>query len=81
MYGTPVLGSDKGGIPELIQEGRTGWISPAEDAAQLTAAISRIWDSTEPEDYSENCVQTRFTTLSGYVEDMMKVYQGGMLNG
>jgi glycosyltransferase involved in cell wall biosynthesis len=36
---TPVVGSDVGGIPEIIQPGKTGRIFPSSDAAALASAI------------------------------------------
>ena len=36
---TPVVGSDAGGIPEIIREGETGRLFPANDAAQLACRI------------------------------------------
>lgn len=36
---TPVIGSDVGGIPEIIRPGETGRIFPAEDAVALARAI------------------------------------------
>lgn len=36
---TPVVGSDVGGIPEIIRNGETGRIFPVNDAAQLAAKI------------------------------------------
>jgi glycosyltransferase involved in cell wall biosynthesis len=39
MAGTPVLGSDLGGIPELIEEGVTGYVVPPRDAEALAAKV------------------------------------------
>jgi glycosyltransferase involved in cell wall biosynthesis len=39
--GTPVLGSNVGGIPELVREGETGWLVPPGDDAALLAAMQR----------------------------------------
>lgn len=36
---TPIVGSDVGGIPEIIRPGETGRIFPAQDAAELAAEI------------------------------------------
>ena len=35
MYGTPVLGADIGGIPELIEVGKTGELFEGGNAAEL----------------------------------------------
>lgn len=40
--GTPVVGSDAGGIPEIVREGATGLLFPAGDAKALAAALERI---------------------------------------
>jgi glycosyltransferase involved in cell wall biosynthesis len=37
--GCPVVGSRDGGLPELVDEGRTGWLVPARDSAALAAAL------------------------------------------
>jgi glycosyltransferase involved in cell wall biosynthesis len=37
--GTPVLGARTGGIPEMIEEGRTGWLFESGDAAALHHAL------------------------------------------
>lgn len=45
--GTPVVGSDCGGIPEIIQDGQTGRICPAGDAAALAARIVEAVEQKE----------------------------------
>jgi glycosyltransferase involved in cell wall biosynthesis len=45
--GVPVVGTDIGGIPELILEGSTGYVVPVEDPSALAAAVSRV--VTDPE--------------------------------
>lgn len=42
--GTAVVGTDCGGIPEIIQDGRTGRIVPANDAPALAARIAEALD-------------------------------------
>lgn len=81
MAGTPVLGSPNGGIPELIEKGRTGWICPMDSESQLVSELRRIWDSTEPERYRAACLQTRFGGLTEYVQKLTEIYQGGQLDG
>lgn len=44
---TPVVGSDAGGIPEIIRDGETGRIFPAGDAPALAAAIRKTLHETE----------------------------------
>jgi len=38
----PVVASDVGGIPEIVDAGRTGVLVPCEDAAALAAAIAAL---------------------------------------
>jgi glycosyltransferase involved in cell wall biosynthesis len=45
--GKAVIGSDKGGIPEYIQEGVTGMVYPAESAERLADCIKALWNSPE----------------------------------
>lgn len=42
--GTPVVGFARGGLVELVDEGRTGILVPAEDEDALVAAIGRTGD-------------------------------------
>lgn len=41
-YGKPVIGCKVGGVPEVIEDGRTGLLVEPENAQQLTEAILRI---------------------------------------
>ena len=79
MAGTPVLGTFNGGIPELIREGETGWLCPA-DETKLAEELKRIWNSREPEAYRDACLQTRFGDLTDYVQKLLAIYQGGVPN-
>lgn len=40
--GLPVLGSDRGGIPEVLDHGKTGWVLPIDDPARWTETIGRL---------------------------------------
>ena len=76
MYGTPVLGANIGGIPELIQVGKTGELFEHSNSADLKAKIRKLWDDKELcEKYSENCKYISFDTIDEYYEKIMKVYQ------
>ena len=43
--GTPVVAAVSGGIPELIEHGRTGWLFPQGNKQALTESISRLIES------------------------------------
>ena len=76
MYGTPVLGADIGGIPELIQVGKTGELFESGNAEDLKMKIEKLWgDKKLCEQYSKNCKDISFDTIGEYYEKIMKVYQ------
>lgn len=77
MYGTPVLGADIGGIPELIQKGRTGELFTAGDQKKLKDKIEYLWTHKElTNQYSENCKETPFDTIEEYYRKLVKIYEG-----
>ncbi|WP_372965621.1 glycosyltransferase family 4 protein [Marinobacter sp.] len=45
QHGTPVVGSDVGGIPDIINNGRNGLLVPREDSAALADAIQSLMES------------------------------------
>jgi len=45
--GKPVVASRVGGVPEIVREGETGLLFPAEDEAALCEAIKRLASSAE----------------------------------
>jgi len=77
MYGTPVLGSEIGGIPELIQVGKTGELFESGNAEDLKRKVQKLWgDKKLCEQYSKNCKDISFDTIDEYYEKIMKVYRG-----
>ena len=76
MYGTPVLGANIGGIPELIQVDRTGELFESGNAMKLREKTLKLWkDKKLCKQYSENCKTINFDTIEGYYQKLMKVYQ------
>lgn len=47
ILGKPVIGSNDGGIPEMIKDGKTGILFEPGDAAELAEAIKSLIDSPE----------------------------------
>ena len=47
MYGTPVLGANIGGIPELIQVGTTGELFESGNGKDLKMKIQKLWGDKE----------------------------------
>ncbi len=76
MYGTPVLGADSGGIPELIQLGRTGELFKSGNPEDLKNKISRLYgDPALTARYSANCLDVSFDTVEEYCDKLLKIYK------
>lgn len=76
MYGTPVLGAEIGGIPELIEPGKTGELFTSGDTEQLKEKIITLWENKNLTDqYSLNCKNLKFDTMEQYYSKIMKMYQ------
>ncbi|MFW6194926.1 MAG: glycosyltransferase [Chloroflexota bacterium] len=77
--GKPVVTTDIGGNPELVEHGRSGWIVPAGDPAAMGAAISKILNagpaSAEIGEAGRRIVDERFS-LARMVKDYEDLYQG-----
>lgn len=75
MYGTPVLGAEIGGIPELIEEGKTGELFVSGDVAQLKEKVKHLWENKSLTDqYSLKCKNIKFDTIEQYYRKIMKIY-------
>lgn len=73
MYGTPVLVSDLGGAPELVQAGRTGDLFRGGDIQELTEHIRTLWnDPALCREYSENCKNIKFDTIEEYCDKIVR---------
>ena len=76
MYGTPVLGADIGGIPELIQENHTGCLFRCAELEALKRKILLVWNNkSECERYSRNCQDISFLTVEEYAEEAYRCRQ------
>ena len=77
MYGTPVLGANIGGIPELIEVGKTGELFESGNVTQLKEKIQKLWSDRELTDiYSRNCKDIHFDDIEAYTEKLMQIYKG-----
>ena len=71
-YGTPVIGADIGGIPELIGEDRTGIEFDSGDADALADVIHKLWnDPDKQKSMEEACRESGFDTVETYVDWMI----------
>ncbi len=76
-YGTPVLASDLGGAPELVQSGRTGELFRGGDVQDLTEHIRELWENRELcREYSEHCKNINFDTAAEYCAKIVRNVYG-----
>ncbi len=74
-YGTPIIASDIGGVPELIQDGVTGELFDAGNEKQLKEKILKLWKDTELcERYTQNCAELEFDSVEEYCNKLLKIY-------
>lgn len=75
MYGTPVVSSRIGGIPELIDDGKTGILFEAGNTREMENAINKILLNDDlAKEMSVNCKNAKFDTVSEYTEKLLKIY-------
>ena len=75
MYGTPVLGANIGGIPELIEVGYTGELFASGNTGELNEKIDKLWkDKDLTDQYSQNCKDIRFDDVETYTKKLMEIY-------
>lgn len=73
--GTPVLGADIGGIPELIINNKTGELFESGNKEDLKRKIIGLWNDKELlHEYSVNCKNLDFDTIDLYYQKLMKIY-------
>lgn len=73
--GTPVIGSSLGGIPELIEVGKTGELFEAGNVEQLARKVYDVWNNVEKwKIYSENCGKRKWISLRQYCENLESEY-------
>jgi len=76
MYGTPVLAADIGGIPELIEVGKTGELFKSASAPDLKEKMQQFWQNGELlRKYSENCKNIEFDTIDKYYTKLFEIYR------
>lgn len=72
--GTPVLGAKIGGIPELIEDGRTGIIFTSKDVYDLKDKIQQMWSATFDYQQIANESMARYNS-DEYYKNILKIYQ------
>lgn len=75
-YGTPVIGSDIGGVPELLNDGVTGELFEPGNKEDLRKHIeSLLSDKDKLERYSANCRETKYSGITDYTHEFLRQIQ------
>ncbi len=75
--GTPVIGARIGGIPELIEDGKTGLLFESGNVQELTKQIRRLWDDAALRASCEAaCRAQHFDTAEEYARKLLTYYAG-----
>ena len=73
---TPVLGAKIGGIPELINDGKTGILFESGNLKELTEKIEYLYNNKGLcRQMSENCRDIKYDTIKEYSEKLIKLYK------
>ena len=75
MYGTAVIGSNMGGIPELLRNGR-GMIFEAGNIEDLTRKIKLLWNDEDLRTTLSESAKKPLESTDSYYEKLMKLYGG-----
>lgn len=76
MLGTPVVGADIGGIPELIDNGKTGLLFEPDNAVDFESKIKTILNNPSlAKEMSRNCLGKKFDTVEEYAEKLIHLYR------
>lgn len=75
----PVIGTEAGGIPDIVEPGVTGHLVPPDDARTMAAVILEVLDKAPSErkpllDAAESRAQTDYTT-EGVVDTYLEAYR------
>lgn len=77
MLGTPVIGANIGGIPELIENVKTGLLFESGNKANLINMIKSLYTNEGlQKDMVANCLSKRYITIDNYYAELLKIYKG-----
>ena len=84
LLGKPVIATAAGGVPELIEDGGTGFLVPPGDAVALADRLRHVLDA--PGDGATRSAGGRATwarrhfSLARQVAEMSEIYEGAARN-
>jgi len=75
-YGIPVIGSRIGGIPEMIQENKTGFLFESGDHKDLASVLKNV-SRNQLHSMSRSCQEAaRNNSMDSHLDRLMVVYRG-----
>lgn len=75
--GTPVIGANVGGVPELIRDHVNGRLFEQKDSVELASIIRELWENPQTvENYSKECVKLDRDGLGEYYNSLIEIYEG-----
>lgn len=75
IYGTPVIGANMGGIPEIIKNGHTGLLFKPANEDDLAEKILTLRNNRDLlEEMAQNCKKAEFETLDSYGRKLLELY-------
>ena len=77
--GIPVVVSDRGGLPEVVEDGVTGFVVPAENSEKAAEALEKLVRSEDLRNRMGAAGRSRVQNLfewSACVDKMMEIYHG-----
>lgn len=76
IYGTPVIASNLGGTPELLDDAETGELFEGGNGEQLRTKILMLWNDREKlQKYTENCGNVEFDSVEEYCKKLLNIYR------
>jgi glycosyltransferase involved in cell wall biosynthesis len=79
QMGRPVIASAVGGLPEIVQDGETGLLAPAGDAAALAQAVIRLVSAPDLARRLGRDARTRAEAVFGF-DRLVDAYEAVILN-
>lgn len=74
--GTPVIASDIGGIPELIDNGVTGMLFKAGNSSALADCIEKLYNNTKLNNtLADNCLSNKYLTIDDYADKYFEIIE------
>jgi len=76
-YNKPVIATNVGGLPEVVHDGETGFVVPANDANAFADAIRRFYNEDREKEFSENVARAKeqfsWDRMAEAIEDMSSI--------